>query len=690
MQTLNPRLPQHTAFTALILWSFSQSALAEPQAHLETQQITASRTASNSFDLPTVVTTVGSDDIDRQTPQIVPDLLRSQTGVFIQETTPGQGIPIVRGLKGSEVLYLVDGMRLSNAIFRNSPNQYMAFLDPFNVEQIDVVRGASSSLNGGDAMGGVVNVLTPTPHFIGSDWQQSTVINSSYASAANAFQNHLKLSAGKDDIAVLGGFGYQDFDNRTAGNNETQAFTGYRSWAGNAKAIYRPSDANEFLVDMQFLSQPNTPRFDELVAGYGQTQPSSAVFNFEPNERLFLHGRYRFTQAIALFDNLEIHAAHQRITDDRRARDFGDTVESREKNASFLTGFTLQASLAHGPDSHLVYGFEFYHDEVTSNRQETDIVSRETETKTSRFPNASTMDSYAFYGNETLQLGERIQLVLGSRYSQYHTVLAQADRDVGAELEHQDVTGNLGLAYKIIDGLKFVSNFGRGFRAPNIFDLSTLGPRPNNRYNAANTNLQPETVISWDFGFKLQNSAWQAEAIGYRSDYRDKITTVLTGDVIDGRDVVQNQKVNRLKLHGAEFGAHYFATDRLQIYGNLNYTYGEEIFDDSQVLPADRIPPLNGRFGIYYSVLPSLWLEGYSRFASEQTRLSDRDLDDPRINPNGTSGWATLNIRAGWQATRQLKLQLDLENLLDKNYREHGSGVDAVGINAIASVRFQL
>lgn len=233
-----PKIPslQITA-TAFILNLISQPLQAERLEHLTIQQVTATRTGFDSFDLPTAVTTVGSNEIDRQTPTIVPDLLRGQTGVFIQETTPGQGIPIVRGLKGSEVLYLVDGMRLSNAIFRNSPNQYMAFLDPFNVEQIDVVRGASSSLYGSDAMGGVVNVLTPKPQFNGSDWQQSTVINSSYASAANAFQNHIKLSAGKDDVAVLGGFGYQDFDNRTAGNNETQAFTGYRSWAGNTKVI---------------------------------------------------------------------------------------------------------------------------------------------------------------------------------------------------------------------------------------------------------------------------------------------------------------------------------------------------------------------------------------------------------------------------------------------------------------------
>ena len=211
--------------TASVLYLLALPASAEPAASLETLQVTANRSATQSFELPTAVTVVDAEEIARQTPQIVPDLLRGQTGVFVQETTPGQGIPILRGLKGSEVLYLVDGMRLSNAIFRNAPNQYMALLDPFNVEQIDVVRGASSSLYGSDAMGGVINVITPTPHFEGPNWQSDAVIDGRYASGANAFQNHLKLSAGKDDIAVLGGFGYQDFDNRRAGGGEEQAFT---------------------------------------------------------------------------------------------------------------------------------------------------------------------------------------------------------------------------------------------------------------------------------------------------------------------------------------------------------------------------------------------------------------------------------------------------------------------------------
>ena len=668
----------------------SEVTLGDDLLMLQPMQITASRTEKNSFDVPTAVTVVDQDQIQRQSPQVVPDLLRGQTGVFVQETTPGQGIPILRGLKGSEVLYLVDGMRLSNSIFRNSPNQYMALLDPFNVERIEVLRGPLSSLYGGDAMGGVVNVLTPTPHFEGKDWQYGSFMNNSYASAQNAVQTHINMTTGKEDLALLGSFGYQDFDNRFAGDGEKQEHTAFTSWAGNTKVIYQPAPAHEFLFNMQFFSQPSTPRYDELVPGYGQTEPSSDVFTFEPNERLFFHGRYRYTQATALFDSLELHAAHQRINDDRRARDHGDTIETREYNSSLLTGFTAQASLSHWTDSQLVYGFEFYHDEVESRRQDTDINTGRSTKENSRFPNDSTMDSFAIYGNDTLQFGDRLQLLLGTRYSHYQTQLDPSDRGVGAELEHDDVTGNVGLSYLLIDGLKFVSNFGRGFRPPNIFDLGTLGPRPNNRYNIANTNLEPETVCTWDFGFKFRNPYWQAEAFGYISDYRDKITTVLTGSTLDGREVVQNQNVNKVRLYGSEFGARFFASDQLEIYSSLNYTYGDETLDDGAVLPADRIPPLNGRFGILYWYTPALWVETYSSFASRQNRLSGRDRDDPRINPLGTGGWVTLNLRAGWQANNNWGFLLNLENVLDKNYREHGSGVDASGINLIVSVRLSL
>lgn len=86
----------------------------------------------------------------------------------MQQTTPGQGVVILRGLKGSEVLHVVDGFRLNNAIFRNAPNQYVALVDSQSLARIEAVRGPMSALYGSDAMGGVLQMLTWEPRFDGS------------------------------------------------------------------------------------------------------------------------------------------------------------------------------------------------------------------------------------------------------------------------------------------------------------------------------------------------------------------------------------------------------------------------------------------------------------------------------------------------------------------------------------------
>ena len=97
-------------------------------------------------------------------------------------------------------------------------------------------------------------------------------------------------------------------------------------------------------------------------------------------------------------------------------------------------------------------------------------------------------------------------------------------------------------------------------------------------------------------------------------------------------------------------------------------------------IPADRIPPLNGRVGLVFST-GKLRLEPRIDFASRQDRLSPRDEEDPRINPAGTASWATLNLLLSWQVSSKVELGLRLENLGDRNYREHGSGIDAPGRN---------
>jgi outer membrane receptor protein involved in Fe transport len=230
--------------------------------------------------------------------------------------------------------------------------------------------------------------------------------------------------------------------------------------------------------------------------------------------------------------------------------------------------------------------------------------------------------------------------------------------------------------------LKLVGNFGRGFRPPNIFDLATLGPRAGNRFNVANPELDPETVWSYDAGIKMETDSVELEVFAFYMDYSNKITSVYTGETTaDGRDVVQSENRNKVDIYGFETGVYWAAMEDLRLFAVVNYTRGEERGIQGPGFPADRIPPLNGKVGLEYFFNGDWRMEPYLLFADQQDRLSPRDARDPRINPAGTPGWGTLNVLLDWQATASVQLGLRLENLFDRAYREHASGIDAPGRN---------
>lgn len=195
-----------------------------------------------------------------------------------------------------------------------------------------------------------------------------------------------------------------------------------------------------------------------------------------------------------------------------------------------------------------------------------------------------------------------------------------------------------------------------------------------------NPNLEPESVWSYDIGVKNSGERWQLEFYAWYSDYRDKISSRITGEVTpEGRLVVRSDNLNSVKLYGLETGFSYQAAEQIEIYGVVNYTRGEETEPGGMTEPADRIPPLNGRLGVVYRGASGLRLEPYLDFAAEQDRLNPRDASDPRINPLGTPAWATLNLVASWETSPGTELGIRLLNLADRNYREHGSGIDAPG-----------
>ena len=330
--------------------------------------------------------------------KLTTDALSDQVGVYVQQTTPGQGAAIIRGLKGSAILHLVDGMPLSNAIFRSAPTPYLALVPNTAVERIEVVRGTPASLYGSQAVGGVVQVVSRIPQFDSADTRIRRDLLMSFDTAELQKSIRAIVDIGNNRVAGSISAEYLATGNRKTGNGTRISPSGYHSKAIRMLLSATPTASRSWLFDLQVLEQPSTPRIDELVPGFGQTEPSSSEFFFEPSRRLFAHVRHAREKG-ALGLDWQFDAAWQRVDDDRVSRDFAAPTRVREENRSDLYAFSLNASGAKASAVVDYCGIDYRTDEVTSSRTEEDIATSSLAAVVPRFPNGSIIDEAALFAN---------------------------------------------------------------------------------------------------------------------------------------------------------------------------------------------------------------------------------------------------------------------------------------------------
>ena len=651
---------------------------------IEEVLVTATRRVISSEDVSSGLTLVTREQVQAQ--KLVTDSLASNVGVFLQQTTPGQGAAIIRGLKGSSILHLVDGMRLNNAIFRSAPTQYFSLVPVTAAERVEVLRGTPTSLYGNDAVGGVVQLVTRVPSFDSLQTESRGEVFAAFDTAELGKTTRATLDVGNSTFASSFSAEYLQTGNRRTGSGERIGPSGYESRAARMVFSATPANDRSWLLDVHYLEQPATPRVDELVPGFGQTEPSSSEFLFAPNRRVFVHGKYTKAAGAGGLDwNTDI--AWQRIDDDRVTRDFGATDRRRESNSSDLLGLTLSGSRITEAGSWIV-GAEFYHDKVRSTRSEENLPSGTIQQVPSRFPNGSTVTQAALYANIEHSVTDRNNLNGGIRVSNDDVSLPATLVSAAADISSTDISGDLGWLFDATERWQILANLGLGFRAPNVFDLGTLGNRPGNRFNIPNTTLDSERVLQADIGVRHRSDRVDFDLIIYALRYDDRITSVGTGDVTaDGRDIVQSVNAAESSIRGVEAGLNVRLSDALRTRAVLNYTWGEQQVAGNEAEPAGRIPPFNGELVLSYDAGGDYRFESWLRFAGGQDRLSARDVRDVRIDPAGTPGWVVTGASVQASFADDWLISVSLDNLLDKRYRVHGSGLDAAGRNLSIGVR---
>lgn len=667
------------AATAFALMSVAAPpAVAQEEEAIDEIQVTATRRPVAAAKVSAALTVVARDDISNE--KLATDALASEVGVYLQQTTVGQGAAIIRGLKGSEILHLVDGLRLNNAIFRNAPTQYLSLVAPGSIERMEVVRGSPTSLYGSDAVGGVIQVISRLPRFDDDRFQVSREVAAGVDSAELGKSLRGSLEFGNRERAALVSAAWQESGNRRTGSGERVAPSGFESYSARTAFVLRPDESQSWVADLQFTRQPETPRVDELVPGFGETEPASSEFFFAPNERYF--ARLRHTRDDGwLQADWTIDAGWQRINDDRRSRNFGAPERTLEKNRSDLYGVSVNATRDLGLAAWVV-GVEAYHDTVHSSRVEVDISSGVRSERQSRFPDGASVQQRALFANVSRPFGDRHALAGGVRVSSVDIDLTATTVSDAADISINDASADLGWVFDVSDTVQLAANLGHGFRAPNIFDLGTLGERPGNRFNIPNPALESERVTQYDIGLRRRAATWSGEIVAYQLDYTDRIQSALTGTTTpDGRDIVQSRNLGEAEIYGLEAGLRWHPAGPWSGEVLVNLTRGEQREEDGSLASGDRIPPVNGRLRVQRDIDDRLRLTASLNFADEQLRLSPRDVRDNRIDPSGTPGWGIAAVGVTWTPDDVWRISAGVDNLLDKRYRVHGSGIDAPGRN---------
>jgi len=338
-------------------------------------------------------------------------------------------------------------------------------------------------------------------------------------------------------------------------------------------------------------------------------------------------------------------------------------------------------------DNAIAVGGELYFDRVHSARVVQNVVSGDRSSTQARFPDRSLATQLALYTHVSQHVSDRNMVSGGLRATSVAVHLPASPHATAQSVDVHDISADLGWIFKITDVWQLVANIGEGFRAPNIFDVGSLGERPGNRFNIPNPELGSERVTHTDVGVRHRSDAADIDLTLFHLRYRNKITSVLTGSVTtDGRDIVQSRNADRVVIHGIEASASFRLNQSLVAHALLNYTHGIQQISGSAREAADRIPPLNASVELNYQNGRHIGLDAWFHFASRQDRLSARDTRDVRIDPDGTPAWGVLGARIRFTPGEAWQLALGIDNVTDKRYRRHGSGIDEVGRNFSFSI----
>ncbi|MGI8598860.1 MAG: TonB-dependent receptor plug domain-containing protein [Chitinophagaceae bacterium] len=660
-------------FFSLLLFKVSYTQKDTSAIMLDSLVVTAQRTLQHKIDVPYAVTSIDNNFFSLYQPRTTPEALTGLNGVFVQKTNHGGGSPFIRGFTGNQVLFLIDGIRMNNSTYRYGPNQYLNTIDAYSINRIEVAKGTGSVQYGTDALGGVIHAFTKVPTFSNErKFEGQGIVKYMYGDMEKTARANVGYS--EEKFGFIGGVTIRNFDDLIGGDTTgKQSPSGYNEWAYDLKLKWQLQENAELILAQQFLKQTSVPVYHKI-------QLENFLINeMDPQQRTLSYARLKLKGAHRFWKETNITASHQKSLEGRNTQKNGSDILRREEDIVNTVGLTLDVLSRFNSFWTANSGIEVYSDKILSERLDVNQQNFNTTHQRGLSPDNSIYKNYSVYTLNHFNYNKWV-FDVGGRYNIFSISIKDTSLGI-VQLKPSAFVGNAAVMYKLLLNHHLYFSYSSGFRAPNVDDLGTLGI-VDFRYEIPSYSLQPERSNNIEAGYKFSSHKLKGSLAIYYMHINNLITRLKKeGQFMSGYQVYLKENVEKAYIKGFETELLYQFSSSWYMLGSISNSYGQNL---TRKEPLRRIPPFNGRFLTNYKINNISFSAEYL-IASKQSRLAQGDKDDNRIPDGGTPGWQVLNIYGSYHVPFA-QVNLGVQNIFNKDYRAHGSGINAVGRSAWMSV----
>ncbi|WP_429110994.1 TonB-dependent hemoglobin/transferrin/lactoferrin family receptor [Aeromonas rivipollensis] len=664
----------------------------EPRAH-ETIVVKGQRIEQKLSDVSGSITVITEEELDRQVATELTDVFKNEPGVSVTGSAGRPQNIIIRGMGGNRVLIIKDGVRVSDGFGADDLNDKVGrfSFDLDDVKQIEVAKGAGSSLHGSDAIGGTIVISTKQPE--------------DYLQGQDAYLGSKVLQDGSSDKQKLSATG-------AARVLDSEHLLRVSGWQGHETANY---DESRIPADLDGLSASTSSRFPlsdhhllRLELDYFE---DNAKRDQGPREVPQPDGKWQVRQyheqgsqrtqggklgweasdlGSLLADQFtwSLYGNHSKNSANKRSLLQNDLLSGypRYRSERELSTFTedrvgseldVRRDLVTGDLVHkLSYGVEL---ERTRHERPVEKLSLEAgvpqPSQSEPFSSART-DRAGVWLGDVATLG-RWQFTPTLRMD--HQWLRPQDGNQG-ENHSWHLSPSLATSYRVNEQWRSWLSYANGFRAPsydkvygNIPHYFALPPFQ----IIANTDLKEETSHSFEWGLSGEGESWSIKPALFYNRYYNFIDWREVGlRLSDGVILRQYRNVAKAETWGAEIAASYWLTQEWELATKLGWVDGE----DSQGEALRTLTPLEGNTRLSYQTSDwSLGVQADYAAAMDRVPSCGNSLTKSQDACLTSAGWFSLAMTADWMITDALKVNLKLDNLFDTRYTRYQ---DVAGLEA--------